>query len=68
MPIGKQARIWKLVPCSKRAPKRTAQLLRHEKDCHEEGGVCSWAKHIVIITAEMPNMKRCLSVQVVGIN
>ena len=25
--------------------KKTANILRHQKDCHEDGGACSWAKY-----------------------
>ena len=63
MPIERQSRMWQLVPCSERmiedidASEKTADILRHQKDRHEEDGARSWAAYKIIITAEMPNMR-----------
>ena len=63
MPMERQLRIWHLEVCSQSADEDTwlskgaAKLLRHEKHCHVEDGVCSWANHKIIITAGMPDIK-----------
>ena len=63
MPMERQLRMWHLEVCSQSADEDTwlskgaAKLLRHEKHCHVEDGVCSWANHKIIITAGMPDMK-----------
>ena len=45
----KQSRVWQqyLVLMSEdvEMSKKTANIFRHQKDCHEDGGACSWAKY-----------------------
>ena len=37
--------------------KKTSNILKHQKDCHEEDGAYSWAKYKIIITRQMPTSK-----------
>ena len=63
--IEKQSGVWELfitlLTCGRTntlgCPKRTAKILKHEKDCHEEDGACSWAKYKIIITCFIPMMR-----------
>ena len=64
MQVEKQLRDWQLVFCYQigdedtHLSEKTTNILRHEKDCYEEDGACPWAKYKIIISAEMPDMKR----------
>ena len=49
-----------------RMVEKTAKILRHQHDCHEEDGACTWPKHKIIITADMPDMKKRLYGQLLG--
>ena len=48
MPRGWQSRVLQLIPCSQHMsedvelPNKTAQILRHQKECHEKDGAGSW--------------------------
>ena len=50
MPRENQSRVWQLALCSSRADedsrcaKKTANILRHQKGCHDEDGAGSWAE------------------------
>ena len=41
--------------------KKTSYIPRHERDCLEKGGACSWPSHTAIITKTLPEVAKGLS-------